>query len=74
MKRGDVVTAIDGQSVDDAEGVGFRLGVKPLGGVATLTVQRSGKTVVLPLKLAAAPETPPRDAIRIKSRSPFQGA
>ena len=42
--------------------------------MATLTVQRGGKTVVLPLKLAAAPETPPRDAIRIKSRSPFQGA
>ncbi len=74
LKRGDVVTAIDGQSVDDAEGVGFRLGVKPLGGVATLTVQRSGKTVVLPLRLAAAPETPLREAIRIKSQSPFQGA
>jgi len=26
------------------------------------------------MKLAAAPETPPREAIRIKSRSPFQGA
>ncbi|MGD0642958.1 MAG: PDZ domain-containing protein, partial [Roseiarcus sp.] len=74
LKRGDVITAIDGQSVDDAEGVDFRLGVKPLGGVATLTVQRGGKTLVLPLKLAAAPETPPREAIRIKSRSPFQGA
>ena len=26
------------------------------------------------VKLIAAPETPPRDAIRIKSRSPFEGA
>ena len=33
LKRGDVITAIDGQAVDDAESVGFRLGVKPLGGV-----------------------------------------
>ncbi len=74
VKRGDVITAIDGQGVDDAEGVGFRLGVKPLGGVATLTVQRAGKSIVLPLKLVAAPETPARDAIRIKSRSPFQCA
>ncbi len=48
--------------------------MKPLGGVAALTVQRGGKSLVLPLKLAAAPETPPREAIRIKSRSPFQGA
>jgi Do/DeqQ family serine protease len=74
LKRGDIVTAVDGQSVDDAEGVGFRLAVKPLGGSAALTVQRGDKTLVLPLALAAAPETPPRDAIRIKSRSPFQGA
>jgi Do/DeqQ family serine protease len=74
LKRGDVVMAIDGQPVDDAEGVGFRLGVKPLGGVASLAVLRSGKNLVAPLKLAAAPETPPRDALRIKGHSPFQGA
>jgi len=37
-------------------------------------VLRAGKSVDLPLKLVAAPETPPRDAIRIKNRSPFQGA
>ena len=32
LKRGDVIAAIDNQVVDDAESVGFRLGVKPLGG------------------------------------------
>ena len=74
LKRGDVITAVDGQPVDDSGGVGFRLAVKPLGGVATITVQRNGKTLALPLKLAAAPETPPRDTIRIGGRSPFQGA
>jgi len=74
LKHGDVITAIDGQDVDDAAGVGFRLGVKPLGGAATVTTLRDGKTVTASVKLIAAPETPPRDAIRIKSRSPFQGA
>jgi S1-C subfamily serine protease len=74
LKRGDVLLKIDGQDVDDAEGVGFRLAVKPLGGVASLSLTRDGKTVVAPLELAAAPETPPRDVRRIKSRSPFQGA
>jgi Do/DeqQ family serine protease len=74
LKRGDVVTAIDGQGVDDAGGVGFRLGVKPLGGAATVTALRDGKTVTATVKLIAAPEKPPRDAIRIKSRSPFEGA
>ena len=74
LKRGDVITAVDGQSVDDAEGVGFRLAVKPLGGAAALSILRSGRALSLPLKLAAAPEIPPRDALTIHSRSPFEGA
>jgi Do/DeqQ family serine protease len=74
LKRGDVITAIDGQTVDDSGGVGFRLGEKSLGGIAALSVLRAGKPIVLSLKLAAAPEIPPRDAIRIRSRSPFEGA
>ncbi len=74
LKRGDVITAVDGQSVEDAESVGFRLAVKPLGGAATLSILRNGRTLSLPLKLAAAPEIPPRDALTIRSRSPFQGA
>ena len=39
-----------------------------------LSVQRAGRTIVLPLNLVAAPERPPRDAIKIKTLSPFQGA
>jgi Do/DeqQ family serine protease len=74
LKRGDVITAVDGQSVDDAEGVGFRLAVKPLGGAAALSILRGGRPLSLPLKLAAAPEIPPRDALTIHSRSPFEGA
>ncbi len=74
LKRGDVIIAVDGQSVDDAEGVGFRLAVKPLGGVAALSILRSGRPLSLSLKLAAAPEIPPRDALTIHSRSPFEGA
>jgi Do/DeqQ family serine protease len=74
LKRGDIITAVDGRDVDDAGGVGFRLGVKPLGGTATVTALRAGKPVTVELKLIAAPETPPREAVRITSRSPFQGA
>ena len=74
LKRGDVITAVDGQGVDDAEGVGFRLAVKPLGGAAALSISRSGRALSLPLRLAAAPEIPPRDALTIHSRSPFEGA
>jgi Do/DeqQ family serine protease len=74
LKRGDVITAIDGQPVEDSGGVSFRLGERPLGGVASLSVLRAGKTIDLSLRLAAPPEIPPRDAIRIKTRSPFEGA
>jgi S1-C subfamily serine protease len=35
---------------------------------------RNGKQSTLSLKLVAAPETPPRDAIKIKTLSQFQGA
>ena len=74
LKRGDVLTMVDGRGVDDSGGVGFRLGVKPLGGTVTISALRDGKPASFELKLVAAPETPPRDAIRIKTRSPFQGA
>jgi len=74
LRRGDVISAIDNQSVDDAESVGFRLGVKPLGGAAKVTVMRNGRTLDLPLKLASAPEVPPRDTLTIRAASPFEGA
>ena len=74
LKRGDIIIGVDGQDVDDAEGLGFRLGVKPLGGTASLAVLRGGKRSLIPLELATAPETPAREAIRIKGRSPFTGA
>jgi Do/DeqQ family serine protease len=74
LKRGDVIVAVDGQPVDDSAGVDFRIGVKPVGGVASLTVLRGGKSLVLPLRLKSPPETTPRNPVRLTSRSPLQGA
>jgi len=74
IKRGDVIMAIDGKSVDNPESLGYRLGTKPIGGVASLDVLRSGKPLILSLKLTAAPEIPARDPVTFKSRSPFTGA
>jgi S1-C subfamily serine protease len=73
LKRSDIITALDGQTIDDAESLGYRLGTKPLGGTASLTVLRGGKTLTFPMKLMAAPETPARDQVKIKGRSPFTG-
>lgn len=74
LKRGDVIVSVDGQSVDDPEAVGYRIATRPLGGEATLGVLRGGKKIVAQIKLVPAPETPPRDAIRIRGQSPFAGA
>jgi Do/DeqQ family serine protease len=74
LERGDVITAVDGQTIDDPDAFDFRLATKPLGGMASLTVLRTGKTLVVPLRLAAAPEVPPRDPVKLDNQSPLSGA
>ena len=74
LQRGDVITAVDGLAVDDPESFGYRLGVRPLGGVVPITVLRRGKSLTLQVKLAPAPEVPPRETAKIAGRSPFAGA
>jgi S1-C subfamily serine protease len=69
-----VIVSVDGLTADDPESVGYRLATKPLGGQATLGVLRGGKKITAQIRLAPAPETPPRDAVKIKGASPFAGA
>ncbi len=74
LKSGDIINMVDGQAVDDPEALGYRLATKPIGGVASLSVTRNGKPLVVPLKLAVAPEIPPRETRKIEGNSPFSGA
>jgi Do/DeqQ family serine protease len=74
IKRGDLITAIDGLSVDDPESLGYRMATKPLGGVASLSLFRNGRPVSAAVKLTAAPETPAREPIKPQGNSPFAGA
>lgn len=74
LRRGDLITAIDDQSIDDPESLGYRLATKPLGGAATLTYLRNGKSNAASIKLTPAPEIPARDPVRLKGASPFSGA
>jgi Do/DeqQ family serine protease len=73
LKAGDVIVAVDGQAVDDANAFDYRFATRPLGGSAQLGVLRAGRDIVVPVALRTAPETP-RDEITIRSRSPFSGA
>ena len=73
LRRGDLITAIDGQPVDDPEGLGYRLGTKHLGGTASLTMLRGGKESTAVIELIPAPELPARDPIKLTGYSPFAG-
>ncbi|MGQ0444718.1 MAG: DegQ family serine endoprotease [Beijerinckiaceae bacterium] len=73
LRRGDLITAIDGHDVDDPEGLGYRLATRPLGGTASLALLRKGKPVTASIKLMPAPEFPARDPIKLTGSSPFSG-
>ena len=73
LKPGDLILSIDGQTVDDPNAFDYRFATKPLGGVASLGVMRSGRELVMPVRLQTAPAQP-REEITIRSRSPFSGA
>lgn len=74
VRRGDLITAVDGQSVEDPEALGYRMATKPLGGTASLTLLRNGKEVTTTVKLLPAPEVPARDPVKLTGFSPFSGA
>jgi S1-C subfamily serine protease len=74
LRIGDVVTAVDEQQVEDVDALTYRLGTRPIGGAVTLGILRAGKPMQLQVALEPAPETPPRDLVRLAGRSPLSGA
>ncbi|WP_225889857.1 DegQ family serine endoprotease [Indioceanicola profundi] len=74
LRVGDVVTAVNGRSVDDPEAMRYRVATLPVGGSATLTVIRDGREQKLNLALIAPPEDPPRDLTLLDGRHPLVGA
>jgi Do/DeqQ family serine protease len=73
LKSSDLITAIDGQTIDDPNGFEYRFATRPLGGTAQIDVQRAGKPLKVTMPLEVAPDGG-RDEITVKARSPFQGA
>ena len=73
LKTSDLIIAIDGQPVEDANAFDYRFATKAIGGSARLGVMRAGKELALSVTLEAAPDTP-HDELVIASPSPFQGA
>mgnify|MGYP001195862167 CR=1 FL=1 len=73
LKAGDVITAVDGADVADPDSFGFRFATKPVGGTISITILRNGRKLVLPTRLMAAPETRPRETLRISGMTPLAG-
>lgn len=74
LQVGDLVVGIEGQVVDDPEGLYYRFATRAIGGKAALAVVRGSREVTLVVVLEAAPESVPRDPLQLRSRSPFSGA
>lgn len=73
LKTGDLIVAIDGQAVEDANAFEYRFATKPIGGTARLGIVRAGKELALNVALETVPDTPHEELV-IESPSPFQGA
>src|SRR6202163_3919797 len=73
LRTGDLIVAVDGQTVDDANAFDYRFATKPPGGQAQLGVMRGGRETKVAVALETAPETPREETV-IKARSPFLGA
>jgi Do/DeqQ family serine protease len=73
LKSSDLITAIDGQTVEDPNAFDYRFATHPLGGTAQVDIQRGGKPYRVNVALETAPDAG-RNEIVLTSRSPFQGA
>jgi Do/DeqQ family serine protease len=73
LKSSDLITALDGQAIEDPNAFDYRFATHPLGGTSQIDAQRAGKPVKLTVALEAAPDTG-RNEIVLTTRSPFQGA
>jgi len=73
LKSSDLITAIDGQTVEDPNAFDYRFATHPLGGTSQVDIQRGGKPLRVNVPLETAPDTG-RNEIVLTARSPFQGA
>jgi serine protease Do len=74
LRRGDVVTHVDGREISDVQALRFRIATQTVGGTARMTVWRDGKDRVIPVSLMAPPEVPPRDSTLLRGNQPLAGA
>ncbi len=73
LRVGDIITEIDGRPVDGSPEMDFRMMALGIDETAEVTYLRDSRELTATIILAPAPETPPRDLVRIENRSSFNG-
>jgi S1-C subfamily serine protease len=75
LHQGDVITAVDGQTVNDEAGLTYRIGTRRPGETLNLTVRRAGAADrQVAVRIEAPPASPARDERTITGINPLQGA
>ncbi|MDD5587436.1 MAG: DegQ family serine endoprotease [Alphaproteobacteria bacterium] len=74
LKRGDVIAAVNGKTVEDPSAFRYRVATMAVGTDAVLDVLRKGQKVNVSFKLIAPPENPPREETTVKGNNPLAGA
>ncbi|HVA34614.1 MAG TPA: Do family serine endopeptidase [Stellaceae bacterium] len=72
--KGDVILAVDGHDVEDAEALRFRLATHHVESTAQFTLWHDGRMRTVAATLIAPPEQPPRDITLLTGRHPLAGA
>lgn len=74
VRRGDLILAVAGREIENANDLQFRLLTREIGAQVSLELLRDGVARQIDLPLVAAPETPPRDPFRVSGDSLLAGA
>lgn len=71
---GDIITAIDGQPIADAQELDYRMTTRGVGQTVRLTLNRQGRETTVDVVLKAAPALQEGDVRNITGQNPLQGA
>jgi len=74
LREGDVILAVDGRKVSDADALRYRLVTKGVDSEAAFKVWRSGDEITARIRLRRPPEAPPRNTTKLDGSHPFSGA
>lgn len=73
FRVGDIVTAVDGDPVNSAPEMLFRMTVAGIGGTARVTRVRDGQSDEVAVAMIAAPDDPPAEPLTLDDRSILPG-